>query len=302
MNIITKALAKLYDKKKNVDYNNILPTFDFGMEITKKINQIYITPNDKESKLPESLNLNVSYLKNNNPDWKYKIYQNKDIEHFIKVNYGKKIWSYYERIDPQYCAAKADLFRYLLLYKEGGVYLDLKIKITKSLNDVLKTSDRYILSHWDNLPGDKHEGHGTNFPEFAHIPRGEYLMGFIISSPGHPFLRSVILRVLENIDNYNPYVTGIGWQGTMSVTGPIPYTLTIHKEQSKKENIGLFRWVEVAKDFGFEYTTIGFSQILKTDYRKGWKPLIRHKNWLIQMINVIYLKAIRKHRLNKYGE
>ena len=41
--------------------------------------------------------------------------------------YGADMLSYYERIDPLYGAARADFFRYLLLYAIGGVYLGYKI-------------------------------------------------------------------------------------------------------------------------------------------------------------------------------
>lgn len=295
MNVIEKGLSLTYKYGEKIDYESILPIIDFKPKIPKRISQVYISPVDsvEESPLPISIKRKIKLLRETNSGWEYKLYRNEDIKHFIKQNYGELIWHYYERIDPQYCASKADLFRYLLIYKEGGVYLDLKIQLSKPLDSALLPSDKYIISHWDNLPGDKNEGHQTMIPELAHIPRGEYLMGVIISSPGHPFLRSLILKVLENIDTYNPYTVGVGWNGAMRVLGPVPYTLAIHELIEQKANKDLFRQVEIARDFGFEYHPTEVSKALKTDYRKGWKPVIKQRNILSQAINVIYLRLLK---------
>ena len=36
---------------------------------------------------------------------------------------------------------KADLFRYLILYKNGGIYLDIKIELTKPLKDIFNDNN-----------------------------------------------------------------------------------------------------------------------------------------------------------------
>ena len=51
---------------------------------------------------------------------------------YIRREYGESILSCYLRIDPVYGAARADLFRYLLLYRTGGVYLDIKSAARRS--------------------------------------------------------------------------------------------------------------------------------------------------------------------------
>nr|VFK60710.1 MAG: hypothetical protein BECKTUN1418D_GA0071000_11331 [Candidatus Kentron sp. TUN] len=49
----------------------------------------------------------------------------------------------------------------------------------------------------------------------------------IVSVQGHPFLRAVILRVLENIETYDPYRQEAGRWGGILLTGPAAYTLSI---------------------------------------------------------------------------
>ena len=50
---------------------------------------------------------------------------------FIKSSYGQREIASYNRINKSYGAARADYFRYLLLYQKGGVWLDAKTCIGK---------------------------------------------------------------------------------------------------------------------------------------------------------------------------
>ena len=298
MNPITRLLSLLTTRFNAVakDYSALLPIVEPTTGITKTINQTYYSHS-----VPQEIAENIENMKRINPQWNYKLYNDDEIEEFISINYGEEILGYYKRIAPEYGAAKADLFRYLLIYKQGGVYIDLKSSITRPLDTLLKPNDGFILSYWDNEEGETHEGVGLNFPEFQHIIRGEYMQWFIISSAGHPLLRSVIIKILENIDKYNPYIDGIGWQGTVGTTGPIPYTLTLEKEQ--KNNIGTFRWVNLIKDFGIQYSIYEgidishHAKVLKKDYRKGIKPVIVHRCKLIHTANVAWLRLMTQRRM-----
>lgn len=274
------------------DYEEILPLVEFSKGIPKKI---YQTNHSKN--LHTDLKNNIDKIKFLNPNWEYFFYDDKDIETFIKDNYGDIIWSYFLRIDPSYGAAKADLFRYLLIYKFGGVYLDIKSSMTTPLDDVIRNDDTFILSYWDNLPGGKHFGLGSqDLPEFSHIPRGEIMQWFIIASPGHPGMRKVIINVLKQIDTYNPYILGVGWHGVLSTTGPIIYSVVLFEDSHLRPD--LYRWVELFDDFKFVYSIFDskisskHTAILKSDYRKGIRPVISHQNRLIQRINILYLRCL----------
>ena len=45
------------------------------------------------------------------------------IETLIRERLGSEIYGFYQRINPIYGAARADFFRYLLMYAQGGIYL-----------------------------------------------------------------------------------------------------------------------------------------------------------------------------------
>ena len=279
------------------NYNEMLPVFEQGKCIPRLLHQTY------KSKIVEdaALKSNIEHLKTLNPFWRYTLYDDADIEEFILRSYGKEIYAYYQRIEPCYGAAKADFFRYLLMYKCGGVYLDIKSSNDLPLDDVLLPDEQYILAHWDNLEGGMYVDHGRH-PGLEKVsPQGEYQQWFIVAVSGHPFLREVILKVLQAIDNYNPWKVGIGLYGVLRTTGPILYSLAIYdlieKGTVSKEQ---YRFVSRIEDLGFRYSIydkinqIRVHRTILIPYEQQRRPVIRMggcvKTKLIEWIFVLEWK------------
>lgn len=202
--------------------------------------------------LPEPLAGNVEALRARNPDWEYRLYDDADIERFIAEEYGPAVLERYLRISPSYGAARADLFRYLLIYRQGGLYLDIKSTADRPLNDVFGADDHFVVSQWDNAPGREHEIWGLH-PDLVHVPRGEFQQWFIASAPGHPFLRAVIERVLGNIDRYNPFRDGVGLE-VVRITGPVAYTFAIEPLLARYPHRRVFSEAEL----GLRYSVMAY--------------------------------------------
>jgi len=215
---------------------------------------------------------NVNQLKSMNPTWKYQFYDDNDIISLICEQYGPHILSYYKRINNKYGAARADLFRYLLLYKYGGAYFDIKSTCTKPLDEVIQAGDKYLLSSYCNRSGEKHDGWGIH-EELNMLDGGEFQQWHIICVPGHPFLRAVIDLVLTNIDRYSPSLHGTGSHGTIRVTGPIPYTLAIYPLLSLHPH----RLVRTDAELCLSYSGIMTSHkgLFKTHYSTLRESIIR---------------------------
>ncbi len=240
------------------------------MTIPKIIHQTY----SKKNNLPPLFIDNIARLLELNSGWDYHLYDEEERREFISSHYDRDILGSYEKINPSYGPAKADFFRYLLLYQTGGVYLDVDCTLIKKLDDVLRTDDSYILSHWRNEKGRPHEGWGL-YPTLG--GRGEYQQWHIVAAPLHPFLEAVIQRVKKNIDNYDTLRDGVGKTGVIKVTGPIAYTQAI---QSVQKDHNAFRYAD-AEDLGFVFSIIGhddeklfYESYFKNHYSLCTEPLL----------------------------
>lgn len=259
--------------------------------LPKIIHQTY-----PDRQLPSFYQQNIARIKQLSPGWDYRFYDDKDIQDYIARHFPE-ILNYYHRIDARYGAAKADLFRYLVIYKEGGIYLDIKSTITRLLDEVLPVEETYLLSHWDNGPGKKHEDYGLwvyadarpeVWPE-----RGEFQQWFIVSPPGHPFLRKTIERVCNNIDTYCPLTGEVGKVGVLKLTGPIVYTQTVLSLMDKVAH----SIVDAEVDLGFYYSFLQEPRLHKNSFRR--KHYTRLKNPIIKPVGMekvgCFFKALRRH-------
>jgi hypothetical protein len=120
--------------------------------------------------------------------------------YFIKESYDNEILSAYEKLNVG--AAKADLWRYLILYKNGGVYLDMDSVIYSNLNSLIKDDDTAIISRENNL--------------------NLFVQWCLIFNKKHPILGNTIKKVISNIKD---------GKGTtiLNITGPSVYSEAIRE-------------------------------------------------------------------------
>lgn len=198
------------------------PVVPAGQGIPRVIHQIFMP----QSRMSPEIRQLMADLCAANPGWTHRLYDAPDIDAYIATHYGPEMLAAYRRIDPRYPAARADLFRYLLMYREGGVYLDAKSTVSRPLDAVLRPDDTHVLAHWPNGPGEMFEGIGRH-SELGALERGEFQQWHILCAPGSPFLRAAIDAVLTNIEDYRPWLHRTGRLGVLRLSGPLPYTLAI---------------------------------------------------------------------------
>lgn len=173
-------------------------------------------------------------LKQNNPDWTFLQFDDEACDEFMSLHFNGEIYSAYQKINVQYGVARADLFRYCAMYVHGGIYLDIKSTAALKLDSISLKSDKYLLSQWDNRPGEMHHNWGIH-PELKLIPGGEFQQWFIATTPNNPILKAVIEQVCRNIFSFpNSTANQSGKNAVLQLTGPIPYTLAIASMISKR--------------------------------------------------------------------
>ncbi len=274
MSFHKRFLPKL--NKPPVTY--VLPAVAQGNSVTKIIHQTYFSVT-----VPEEIQANIAKLKTLNPSWDYRFYTDSDIVDFITNHYDASVLDYFNRINPAYGAARADLFRYLVVYRLGGAYLDIKSSTTIALDDVLATDERFVLSYWNNKPGQDYEGFGMH-PELD-VHTGEFQQWHVIAAPGHPFLKAVIETVFTNIDRYLPSLHGVGQHGVVRVTGPVAYTMAILPLLALHEH----RIVDSAADLGLQYSI----------YKKfSHMHISKATHYTVLKEPIVFLSAVR-HRMSR---
>ncbi|HEX6398381.1 MAG TPA: glycosyltransferase [Steroidobacteraceae bacterium] len=232
-----EATARKFDSRVGPE---ILPVFPEGSTIPKVIYQVYTNP-----ELTPVLEDNIRSIKALNPGWDHKLFGEAEIEDFLRTAYGDAVLHYYYRINPEYLVARIDVFKYLLMYKQGGVYLDIKSSTEKPLDEVLRADDVFLLSRWP-VGGSQYPGWGKH-RKLRRIGGREFQQWHIIAAPGHPFLRAVVATIFDNIDHYNPVLHNTGKDGVVRLTGPIAYTLAIapllqkcrYRRATSHEDLGL---------------------------------------------------------------
>jgi len=158
-----------YIPQDNVVVNNV--------KIPKKIFMIW-----NSHELSDAMYENIQLWIDKNHDWELHLYDFDQAKEFIEANFSQDVVQAYNNIVPK--AYKADLFRYCALYVYGGVYADIKIVPTDSLDSIL-TENPDFLSVKDRQ---------EKYSEFD----GYIANGFICAKPQHQFLKQAIEMVASN--------------------------------------------------------------------------------------------------------
>ena len=92
----------------------------------------------KNNDIPDKWKESPESIKNLMPDWKYVLMTDEDNRNFVKDHFPDFL-SYYDNFP--YNIQRADSIRYMWLYINGGIYLDLDIALQKNIEDLLGKQD-----------------------------------------------------------------------------------------------------------------------------------------------------------------
>ena len=94
--------------------------------------------------LPPQMFNAIKIIKKQNPRFNYYLFSDSDCRLFISKNFEPVVLNAYDRLIPG--AYKADLWRYCILYKYGGIYLDIKYVPDNNFKFVnLLTKEHFVL-------------------------------------------------------------------------------------------------------------------------------------------------------------
>ncbi len=192
------------------------------MAIPKNIFQTF-----KTKKLPLITRWHIWNITRQNPDYQYRLYDDEDIKDFLAKEFPPEYLKAYNQLTIG--AAKADFFRYAILYKRGGVYLDVDSGISRPLKYLIRPDDVALLSRERQV-------------EF-------YCQWALIFDKGHPFLKRTLELVLENIQTHRfPH-------DVHKTTGPAVFSVAINECLAENPDIPyrLFDGIEYRGYLKFKY-------------------------------------------------
>lgn len=159
----------------------------------------------KTSQVPINMKTATNTWINLNPEYQYLFYTDEMCREFLAKNFHPSIVYAYNKLVPG--AFKADLWRYAILYKYGGVYADIDMIAKCPLRDIISPADTFI--------GVRDNDHTAVYN------------AFICCIPGHPFIKA-ILDFVVNASAQNFY-----GRNSLHPTGPLAFGQAITQTLAK---------------------------------------------------------------------
>jgi len=159
------------------DYNSIIPLHLYTCWHTKD--------------LPSLMKENYDYLVESNPKITFHLYDENDCREFIKNNFEPDLLHAYDSLIP--CSYKSDLWRFCVLYKNGGIYMDIKYRCVNGFKFISLTEKEYFVRDLDI---------------------NNVYTALIITLPGNEIMYKCIRQIVENVKNK------FYGNGSLDPTGP----------------------------------------------------------------------------------
>lgn len=207
-----------------------------------------------------------------NPDYEFKLFTDEEMDSFVNTEFPGEIADCYNRLNI--IVAKVDFWRYLILYKYGGIYLDIDSDILRPFHEWIKETDEAIISAEQN---------DLKFLQWA-----------LVFSKGHPILKRTIDAVVRNIKE-NKFPNDI-----CKMTGPCPFTEGVqythvvlfneildHRSITSKTDVTYQN-----KDVSYRVLGIDYSPYLSFKYEECFFLYVDKNHWHFEQSEKDLLKKI----------
>jgi mannosyltransferase OCH1-like enzyme len=182
----------LWETARILYENNYINCADNVTRIPKNIHQVWLG-----GKLPDKYRVLSESWKRLHPAWQYRLWTDKDVESFGLKNKGL----FYK---AKNMGQRSDIFRYEILNRHGGIYIDTDFECLKPFDDLL-----YL----------------DFFTGISYDTKMVLYIGLIATIPGHPIIESCI-NSMGFYDGHNSF-------DVMETTGPYHFTRCFYDTVNK---------------------------------------------------------------------
>jgi mannosyltransferase OCH1-like enzyme len=128
--------------------------------------------------LPPLMKRNYEKLIHDNPEFNVYLYDEADCREFIANHFSPAVLNAYNALIP--CSYKSDLWRFCVLYVNGGVYLDIKYHCVNNFKFIALTEKEYFVRDMDG---------------------GNTYTALIVTLPTNAVLLKCINQIVQNVNN-----------------------------------------------------------------------------------------------------
>ena len=137
---VLKNRTLIYNEKEHQFVNNI---YDYNINNIKSIIPLKVYQTWYTKDLPPIMKQNREKLIRENPEFEFELYDDEDCREFIRNNFDRDVLYAFDSLIPG--AYKADLWRYCVIYKYGGIYLDIGMECLNNFQLKYLTDDDYFV-------------------------------------------------------------------------------------------------------------------------------------------------------------
>lgn len=191
--------------------------------IPKKVYQTW-----KYNKIPKNFHRSIMEFRKKNSDFEFILFTDQEIDQYMYDNWrNHPIYSVYNKFNLG--ALKADIWRYCIIYDNGGFYFDLKSGCSDFLSKVVHSDTTLFVTNENNDDENvmqKFQSNGLVHPDkkfaqwvFGSVKKSEFLKNLINSIPSS--FNLLINRNLKKKNNFEKYNTK---KFILDCTGPNIFT------------------------------------------------------------------------------
>ena len=159
--------------------------------------------------LPPKMKETSLMFQKNNPEFKYVLFNDSESRKFIETHFDNYVLNAYESLKPG--AFKADLWRYCVLFINGGVYLDIKYSLVGEFRLIdLFDKEKYPI------------------PMVVETSPLYVYTGLLVTPAGNPLYNECIRRIVKNVEKR------FYGNSPMAPTGPELFGSLINETDKKR--------------------------------------------------------------------
>lgn len=170
-----------------------------------------------------------------NPDFEFEIMDQIQVDDYMKSNWGSHpIYQIYQR--GVFGPMKTDIFRYCLIFDQGGFYFDINKGIRKPIREFVSPDASGLISYEHDICHIRTDLEVAKLLQHPHHFVLNWGFGF---TKGHPVLKNAIDYICHDLKSFEGQLFSKPSKAVVKFTGPNLLTHCVHDALKYTHNVKL---------------------------------------------------------------